>query len=66
MTIILNGKQFGIPDNSTIQNLLDIKGIEKAQVVVELNRTIIDRGKTGTAELKPGDEIEVLHFVGGG
>jgi thiamine biosynthesis protein ThiS len=35
-------------------------------VVIELNRTIVDRKQFDRIALKEGDQIEIIHFVGGG
>jgi thiamine biosynthesis protein ThiS len=35
-------------------------------VVVELNREIVRRPRLGEVSLGEGDQIELVHFVGGG
>ncbi len=50
----------------TIAGLLDELGLPPAKVAVERNREIVARSTFGTALIAPGDELEIVHFVGGG
>ena len=36
------------------------------RVAVELNREIVSRDQWPTTQLKDGDRLEIVHFVGGG
>jgi sulfur carrier protein len=36
------------------------------RVAVELNRDIVPRERWADAQLRDGDRLEVVHFVGGG
>ena len=36
------------------------------RVAVELNRDIVPRDRWSTTELHEGDQLEIVHFVGGG
>ena len=40
--------------------------LDPRQVVVELNREIVRRPRLPEVSLKPGDVVELVHFVGGG
>lgn len=67
MQLTLNGETFTeAPDGCTVAELLAHLDLEPSRVAVELNRDIVP--KTGYAErrLADGDELEILHFVGGG
>jgi sulfur carrier protein len=50
----------------TIAQLLEDLNIRPGRVVIELNRAIISRDAYGSAILKKGDTLEIVHFVGGG
>jgi sulfur carrier protein len=41
-------------------------GFAGRRIAVEINRDIIPRDEYASYHLQPGDEIEVVHFVGGG
>lgn len=46
--------------------LLDLLGVQKERVAVELNLNIVPKGRFGETVLKNGDRIEIVSFVGGG
>jgi|TARA_B110001452_G_scaffold144263_1_gene119986 sulfur carrier protein len=64
--IKLNGKISVINDNLTISIFLKQLKIPLKKVAIELNREIIDKNKLSNIKLKKDDNIEVVHFIGGG
>ena len=64
--ITLNGKPANVPADSTIHDLLQAKGLAEKLVVVELNGTIVPRSDFGQTRFGAGDQVEIVHFVGGG
>ena len=62
----LNGKDRDITFGHTVQSLLEAIEINPLAVVVELNRKILDRDRYSDFDIREGDTIEVVHFVGGG
>ncbi|NJB68410.1 sulfur carrier protein [Desulfobaculum xiamenense] len=66
MDIVLNGEARTIPDNATVQELLDQLGLDPLTVVVEHNGDILPRETCTQTTLTQGDHLEVLRFVGGG
>jgi thiamine biosynthesis protein ThiS len=50
----------------SVGDLLEELGLVPALIVVERNREILDRGEYDRTALKNGDELELVHFVGGG
>jgi len=66
MNIRVNGKEEEIPSGLTVSELLKGKGLNAAAVVVECNRAIIPPDAFAATVLHEGDELEILHFVGGG
>ncbi|MBI4540238.1 MAG: sulfur carrier protein ThiS [Gemmatimonadetes bacterium] len=66
MRVRLNGEERALPAGLTVTALLESLGLNAALVVVELNREILGRGAYGRVELRDGDAIELVHFVGGG
>jgi thiazole synthase len=46
--------------------LLEQLGLDPQAVVVEHNRTIVRRPLLGATPVASGDQIEIVHFVGGG
>ena len=66
MEVTLNGEKKELLENITAAQLLEQLQIAPERVVVELNMTILKRAQLGAAFIKPGDQIEIVHFVGGG
>ena len=65
MTIKVNGQDFQIADGSTVTQLIELHKLQPQKVAVELNRRLIKTEKYETV-LNPGDEVEIVTFVGGG
>lgn len=64
--VTLNGEVRSVPAGLSLTGLLEHLDQDPAAVVVERNREIVrgdDRDETG---VRAGDEIEIVHFVGGG
>ena len=36
------------------------------KIAIELNKKIIDKKRISRIQLKKGDKIEIVHFIGGG
>jgi sulfur carrier protein len=66
VTIILNGKKDEIEGSLLISEYLIKRNINPDHVVVEINRTIIDKNEFSSIRIVEGDNIEILRFVGGG
>lgn len=65
MKIRLNGEDYETQAR-TVKGLLDELDIHPQRVAVELNLKIIKKAEYEDTELKEGDTIEVVSFVGGG
>ena len=66
MELVVNGEKRQVPDGMTVSQLLDTLKVAPERVVVELNLTILKRGEHSTTLLRPGDQVEIVQFVGGG
>ena len=66
MQIFLNGQSKDITEALTLEGLLNSLKLEPAHVAVELNQEIITKTAFAETDLKAGDKVEVVHFVGGG
>ena len=64
--LMVNGDPRAVPGPATLADLLNHLGLDPRMIVVELNREIIRRPRLGEVLLKEGDQIELVHFVGGG
>jgi len=66
ITLTINGDRREVPEGLTLATLLDHLGLDARMVVVEQNRIIVRKNAIAEAKLAAGDEIEIVHFVGGG
>jgi len=64
--IQLNGENYTIEGDSRLVALLDRLKMRRGRVAVEINQAGIPRAQYDGIELKPGDTVEVINFVGGG
>ena len=62
----VNGKERTMDRPATVQRLLEELELNPAAVVVELNEEILDRERLSEVHVKDGDQLELVHFVGGG
>jgi thiamine biosynthesis protein ThiS len=62
----LNGKDREVPGGLSVRRLLESLELNPLLVVVELNREILERDDYGNTPVNEGDQIELVHFVGGG
>jgi sulfur carrier protein len=64
--IRLNGDPFALPQPLAVADLLRELDIDARRVAVEVNGLVVKRSRYDTTVVSPGDEVEVVHFVGGG
>jgi thiamine biosynthesis protein ThiS len=64
--ITVNGEPREFPDGLSLLGLLEHFALDPRTVVVERNREIVRRPALAGTPVRPGDAIEVVHFVGGG
>ena len=65
MNLIINGESRVIPADN-LSALVEQLGMKSDRVAIELNRQIIPRNQWSNTPLKDGDQLEIVHFVGGG
>lgn len=66
MKITLNGSPLEIPDNSTLKQLIELQGLAGQRLAAEVNLEIIPRAEHEALILKPDDQVEIVHAIGGG
>lgn len=66
LRLVVNGRPHQAVAGSTMQSLIDTLGLAGRRVAVERNRELVKRDAWAATALADGDEIEILHFVGGG
>lgn len=67
MRIQINGEPREFQQRSlSLEALLDTLSLPPQRIAVELNKTMVPRSQWEKTPLKDGDQIEIVHFVGGG
>lgn len=66
MQLMINGEPREAPDQATLEELLRHLDLDPRGVVVEHNRAIVRRPQLGEVRVAEGDQVEIVHFVGGG
>lgn len=66
MEIQVNGEPREVPEGQTVGGLLEDLDLDPRAVVVEHNREILRGEDREGQRLEPGDQIEIVQFVGGG
>lgn len=64
--ITLNGEQRSLAGQTSLLELLEKLELDPRSVVVEHNRAIVRRPALGDTVVRDGDQVELVHFVGGG
>ena len=64
--IIVNGKQMQVTPKFSLKSLVVKLKIPLNKIAIELNKKIIDKKRISKIQLKNGDNIEIVHFIGGG
>jgi sulfur carrier protein len=66
MQITLNGSPRDCPADLTIAQLLQDAGYGGRRVAVEVNLEIVPRSRHAEQRLAAGDQVEIVHAIGGG
>ena len=66
MKIQINGESKDVDSHLSLAALIETLGMKSDRVAVELNRDIVPRDRWAATELREGDRLEIVHFVGGG
>ena len=64
--ITVNGKQLRVIPNFSLKSLITKLKFPLNKIAIELNKKIIDKKRIFKIQLKKGDKIEIVHFIGGG
>lgn len=66
VAIVVNGERRSIPSPATLASLLERLALDPRSVVVEHNRQIVRRAQLAETPVAADDQVEIVHFVGGG
>ena len=66
MEIIVNGENKQVPDQYTAAKLVEDMGLTGRRIAMEVNLEIVPRSTYPEHTFQSGDQIEIVHAVGGG
>lgn len=66
LTIVVNGEHRRVQGGITLADLATQLGLVPEKVAVERNLEVVPRSTLAQVRVEDGDEIEIVHFVGGG
>ena len=66
ITIVLNGENKTIDDDTNIEQLLQSLSLENKRLAVEINQEIIPRSNFNSHTLNESDKVEIVQAIGGG
>jgi len=64
--LTVNGEHRRVPQGITLAALAEELGLDPAKVAVERNLEVVPRSTLGQVVVEDGDDLEIVHFVGGG
>jgi thiazole synthase len=66
ITLTINGEEKRVQTNVSLTELLEDMQIASQKVAVERNREIVPRSTYNKVIVEDGDQLEIVHFIGGG
>ena len=67
MRIQINGEPREFPESSlSLAELLETLSLPPQRIAVEVNKTIVPRSQWEKTIVREDDQLEIVHFVGGG
>ncbi len=66
MQIKLNGEDYPLEGAVSVAALVQKLALDERKIAIERNFEIVPRIAYATTQLAAGDEVEIVHFIGGG
>lgn len=66
MNIIVNGNRTILSERLSLREFIEQNHLNQDAIVIEINRTIIQKKDYTSVSLKENDVVEIVSFVGGG
>ena len=62
----VNGEEREVVDSLSLKELVAQLGLTPERIAIELNQRVVRRAEWSAAVLQEHDQVEIVHFVGGG
>jgi thiamine biosynthesis protein ThiS len=66
LRIQINGEPRELDDELPLSSLVVLLNLKPQQIAIELNKIVVRRAQWEDTVLREGDQVEIVHFVGGG
>lgn len=66
LRIIINGEPRELPESMSLSDLVAHLSLVPERLAIEFNREVVRRADWPRTMLSEGDQLEIVHFVGGG
>jgi len=66
MNIRVNGESLTLPAGSTVADLIRHQDLGGRRIAIERNGEIVPRSQHAACLLEDGDQLEIVHAIGGG
>ncbi len=66
MRITVNGETKNFDELQSITELADKLGLDNRKIAIERNLEVVPKSQYNNTALANGDNIEIIHFIGGG
>lgn len=66
MQITLNGDPHVVADGATVASLIEQLDLAGKRLAVEVNEEVVPRSHHAERALASGDQVEIVHAIGGG
>ncbi len=66
LNLRINGEDREVVDNLSLKELVTQLDLTPERIAIELNHNVVRRADWPTTVLRENDQVEIVHFVGGG
>jgi thiamine biosynthesis protein ThiS len=66
LRIQVNGELREFDNDLSLPKLVSLLNLRPEQIAIELNKTVVRRAEWENIRLREADQVEIVHFVGGG
>jgi len=63
---MVNDEPRTLETGASVADLVHTLGLGPRRIAVEVNRELVPRATYAATPLRDGDQVEIVHFVGGG
>lgn len=65
-TINLNGEPYTVGGDPRLETLIANLRLKRGRIAIEINHVVAPKAQWAEVVLRPGDQVEIVNFVGGG